>query len=613
MTNETFLRVVEYGDMSLRLDDLCIEFSATDQQNTEDIFRQNNRQLSFYLFLHNQEISDFPDKFYLYLGRDPWHEWDWDYAIELQRHPMPPGSGSRFFWMAKHDDKTRIKNQYWCAATAKITLCDKNRLPVVTEANKVIQTTIGLGFNAWYEAVYQGVRSGLEWLNQQVNITTPFEQLLKVSRQVPSNPYESDALFLYLRIKDLLPTFTGCVDAILKSPAQKMIGLVKNFTTSSIFSPQYAIEAHRSFSSAISIQKTEILQSKVFPVAFSYYEGQSSCDIEENYLAYWCIERVKMALEVIKDELSRYILSSFKSAENNSGYHQRQLREEAQKHERELLKINHLISYCQKSLSALPISPKWNSIQHANNLSELINYDWRYSKLWKLANLIKDSVEFIDTSSEVIPFQVSPFQDSYEKWCLFQVCQALEKIGFSLISRGELTPFYKKPSQNSVFCEMHNPAQPGLHVKVFYERKYEPVDLNSDKYSFGFWAPLRNHLPPEERKRTPDIALEFYKDKRPYPLIFTLDPTLGGNWRNKYLYRETIRLNDGSSDGLSIVKAAWAITPGRDLEDGQRYVRMHDHINFCQGTITLNHLQDSQEKLCETLIKIIDKSGLFEH
>lgn len=607
MTIGNSVKVVGYGEILLSLGNEYLKFNTEDQQTSERIFREPNTRLLFVLEISNSQIQQSSASFYIYLGKDP-YEWDDDYAIELQKIPL------RDLWQACSEDRNRIKQQYWCAATAKITLCNENKKPLLTEDGKLVQTTIGLGFDGWYDAVYQSVRSGLEQLNQQINITTPFEQLLAISREAALDSSDSDALILYLRIKNLLPTFTACVDAIIKSPAQKMIGQVQNFSTLSVSSHSYGLNVNYSFSSVVSIQKTRLFNRKMLPLAFSYLEAKSSYDIEENFLAYWCIEKVKKALEFVKEELASLIESLLESANRNSGIHKAHLEKDAKKHKTELDKIDGFIYFCQKSLSALPLSSKPDSVAHVHNFSELINYDWRYSKLWQLANLIQDAVNFTDTSSEKMPFQVASFQDNYEKWCLIQVCQALKDIGFKLIKRGELMPFYKKPKPNSLFCELSHPQHAKQHVKVFYERKYEPVSPQSEKDAFGFWEPIKNDLARNDWKKTPDIALEFYDDDRLYPLIITFDPTLGGHeiCRKKYLYKETIRLNDLSPDGLNIVIAAWAIAPGTNPQEGERYTRMHESRKFSQGTITLNHLPDSQKELSKTISKILQKNRLLD-
>ncbi|MBD2234081.1 DUF2357 domain-containing protein [Phormidium tenue] len=612
MTEPTSIKTLTYGEIFLYLQNEPIRFNFLDEETSERVFRENNRDCYFVLSVNRTQSVPLPSRFYIYIGNNPWKDWEEEekeYVIHLTQIPIP---GPTINYAASEDDRKRIRQQLWCAANAKITLCAASGEPVLAENGKPIQTTIGLGFNSWYGALYEHVRTGLELLNRQANITTPFEQLAQISQEALSNPERSDSLVLYLRIKKLLPNFTACVDAIAKAPAQKMALEVKHYASSSVASPNYAFHSTQVSLSILGVQRVDSFQGKTYPLAFSVLEGKPTYDIEENFLVCWCIEQVKIALSKVKAELKDFIDSTLLSATATRGPHKRQLQDDASRHQRELDRVDQYIRYCTVSSGKLPISSNRLILQKVNNLSELINYDWRYSRLWKIANLIKDSVSFVDTSSEAVPFQVAPFQDNYEKWCLLKVVKSLEEIGFKPTKKGDLTPLYHNPKPNSLFCEMAHPTDSKQHLKVFYEKRYWSVDNYSERNSYGFWEPAG--FEGDERKRTPDISLEFHSENRPYPWIVTLDPTLGAsnmNLRKKFLYKETLRVNNLTQDGHHNVKAAWAITPERGPEEGGRPYRLHEFTGFSQGVIILNHLEGSGNRLRSSIETILQRNNLI--
>lgn len=116
--------------------------------------------------------------------------------------------------------------------------------------------------------------------------------------------------------------------------------------------------------------------------------------------------------------------------------------------------------------------------------------------------------------------------------------------------------------------------------------------------------------PKYEWKHTPDISLEFFRGSD-YPLIVTFDPTLGGRsfWPDKYKYKKTLRARGADGSDIRIVKAAWAIAPGQQWNSNPPYYD-DDDGSFTEGTIFLNHAEESQQALHTTLKRILESNKL---
>jgi hypothetical protein len=209
-----------------------------------------------------------------------------------------------------------------------------------------------------------------------------------------------------------------------------------------------------------------------------------------------------------------------------------------------------------------------------------LNFDVRYAELRRQAQRLARAIRFVDTSEESVPYEVEPFNEIYARWCFVQVVEALLVLGFEFLNEDGLrtTPFYQNPVPHQINCVMVHRALGGIHVDVWYERRY-PLYDSGVLHLYGVETRVEEGRTeykridpslggsPEQAKRTPDIALEIFKAGEDIPTIITLDPTLGSS-EDKYEYRDSIRsLLDGDlepdgEESRKIVGAAWGIKPG---------------------------------------------------
>ena len=601
----------QFGDIYLYLRNssgkpIELQFNEYDKNITENILK-SSKNLEFVVRIDKPCYSTPPTHLFLYLGSNILRKWDADYAIRLEIKYDFLGQP---IWEANRDDIDRIRKEFWCAATAQVTLCNDKKIPILDSDEKDIKTSIQLNYDPWNRAVYDAVISGLESLNQQANITTPFEQMAKIARMAREEAGNSKILALYLRIQNLIPVFNRCVEEILKKPAQRLKSEICFYSTSYALSLDYQYQLSSKASTLVSVQQFEKLNSHFYPTAFSAIDNKITSDIEENHFVLQCVRQVQSYLELVRLEIQEYVdVVRDIANKTHTGIHKRQLNQDVQRHEEKLQEVVEYIQQCNFYRSNFPVRETASSSSLMSLASELLYYDQRYSNIWKLAAKIDDLVKFTDTSEDAIPFQIAPFHEVYHKWCLLKILNALEELDFVKVAEGSVTPLYGNPQFNSLVCEMLHPQNPGLRLKIFFERKYSFINNTNAQWEYGFWQPLQKTLPPQDWKHTPDICLEFHDGSSKYPSLFTLDPTLGKYdfWQAKYKYRDTLRVNVPPKS-RAIVKAAWAISPGSPSNGHEPY--LDESTDFSKGAIILNHTSTSQNQLKETLHEIISTTGL---
>lgn len=595
----------KYGEVEIYLKDesgrfVPIDLQISNEIITKNIFAKNQRSMDFWVKLPDYS-GDLPKYLYLYLGTDPIRRWRNEYSILLKlgydfsNHP---------YWAAETEDIIRISREFWCAAKAEITLCDYDKTPLLTQTEEPASTIIGLGYDAWYERVYEGVKQGLESINQEADLTSPFEQEVEVDAVRGEDSPGSEILAIYWQIKPYLEDLGRSVARILVNPAQRNYAKHDFYSLQGTYTnPLLNGQINCGF---ITVQSYQTIDGRVVPNNYILTQIDASHNIEENYITLQCIKKVLGYLEDISNEIKQYIedLKKIKFS-IHSGIHKNKLEADIRQHASELKSIKEQadkFSYFIKNFSFIERDYCPSSL---NFNSELLYYDARYSTVWKILSRIDRILNYIDTSDEVIKFQVAPFQEVYERWCLLKIVSALEEIGFKKISSASKSPLYGKPRFNSQYCELEHSQDPGLSLKIYFEKKHQFIDRTWPENSYGFWKPAYEGEKSSEWKHTPDISLEFFRDLE-YPYIITFDPTLGGKsiWSNKYKYKKTIRAN--TSQGYDyIVKAAWAIAPGQAQHSSSPYYSDEDS-GFTEGTIFLNHTRESQEALYLTLRKILE-------
>ena len=600
-----FISVEKYGKLEVFLRDedkrpVPIDLNVSNVSTTKTIFIKNNKQMSFIVRFPDYSGVP-PERLYIYLGTDPIRRWKDDYSICLKReydfsaHPI---------WVADPHDTSRISKQFWCAAEAEMIICDCDRTPLLTIAGDKAATTIGLGYDEWYKNVYEGVKKGLESINQESDITSPFRQEINIGNSSYENPSKSEILALYWQIKSCLDDLGKCAAQITSNPAQRNYANHHFFEMSGIQSSNASANA---FSHGfIAVQSYQTVGGNSVPDKYISTQVKPTYNIEENYIVLQCLKRVLNYLRAISTEIGEYIDDLKKiEVELHSGIHQKHIREDVRQHKNEkddILKQIERFEYHIKRFSFLDQSYRPSCLSFS---SELLYYDNRYSTVWKILARIDRILSYINISDEVIQFQVAPFQEVYEKWCLLKIVSSLEELGFRKTSSASKSPLYGNPRFNSLYCEFENPQDSELRVEVWFEKKYPFTNPQSTAPLYGFWEPAYSGTPKKEWKHTPDISLEFFRGSD-YPLIVTFDPTLGGRsfWPDKYKYKKTLRARSADGSDIRIVKAAWAIAPGQRRDSNPPYY-VDDDVNFTEGTILLNHSEDSQQALRTTLEKIL--------
>jgi hypothetical protein len=606
------ISVGKYGKLEVFLKDgdrrpVPIDLNISNVSITKTIFINNNKQMSFVVRFPDYS-GDPPERLYIYIGTDPIRRWKDDYSICLKReydfanHPI---------WVADPEDTSRISKQFWCAAEAEMTICDCDKTPLLTITGDKAATIIGLSYDEWYKNVYEGVKKGLESVNQESDITSPFRQEINVGNSSYANPSKSEILALYWQIKSCLDDLGKCAAQITSNPAQR------NYANHHFFEmpgTQSSNASANAFSHGfVAVQSYQTIGGNIVPEKYISTQVKTTHNIEENYIVLQCLKRVLSYLQAISTEIGEYI-DDLKKIEVKLplGIHKEQLREEVRQHKNEkddILEQIERFEYHVKRFSFLDRSYRPSCLSFS---SELLYYDKRYSTVWKILARIDRILSYINVSDEVVQFQVAPFQEVYEKWCLLKIVSSLEELGFRKISSASKSPLYGNPRFNSLYCEFENSQDPELRVEVWFEKKYPFTNTQSTAPLYGFWEPAYVGTPKNEWKHTPDISLEFFRGSD-YPLIVTFDPTLGGRsyWSDKYKYKKTLRARDSDGSDIRIVKAAWAIAPGQLWNSNPPYY-VDDDGNFTEGTILLNHSEESQQALHTTLKRILECNKLCD-
>lgn len=579
-----------------------IKFDSSDQNTTENLFRNHGKTLDFSLIVENPIVSIF----YIYLGENIFNNWDEDYVIKLESELT---HSDETYYRANEKDAQKILTNFWCAGSVKITLCDGEKSPVLTREGNYLQTVIGLDYDPWYRLVYDGIRDdlNLNYFNQRIDITTPFKELAHIAEIARQNGNNSEITALYYRIKNLIPELKKIITAIIKNPASKAIRTIKShYLENNLAVEQYFINIQsQDFLAVHTVQK---VGNQIYPNSFVTSDIKISQDLPENQIVAICIKQIIEHIQTIKNELIKYINDVENNAKKiyNKSIHYNNLQNDIQKHKQVQLEIEKSLNCFKNYQRYFPIVNHQYFSNYLNLASELLYYDNRYATIWKILNKINKYLKYVDTSEKAIPFQVAPFCEVYERWCLFKIVGALQELGFAEIEQGKNTPFYHNPRFNSLFRLLQHPNHSAITLQVFYEKKYKKIDDNSDDNSVGWYYNSSRSFEPLNKKHTPDIALEFNGFNH-YPIIITFDATLGSSSQicsEKYVYKKTIRVKQGT-DFKHIVKAAWAIAPGQQFQNDLPHYIDQDE-NFSEGTIILNHDPESQKSLKNTLKKIID-------
>jgi hypothetical protein len=234
---------------------------------------------------------------------------------------------------------------------------------------------------------------------------------------------------------------------------------------------------------------------------------------------------------------------------------------------------------------------------------------------------LQRTLEYVDVSEEQVPFEVEPFAELYQRWCFVRVVEALLSLGFRFEgSVGRLTtPLYHHPVPYQVNCLLTHPRIPGMHLQVWYERRY-PSSETAGRHLYGLEKRYREGRTPvrDATRRTPDIALEFFREGEVVPRVVTLDPTLKESV-TKFEYLQQIRsFVEGDVDpadpnrraGRPVVVAAWGIHPGEDGDT--RLVRLDVDESYTKGFLMLRPEADraSVRLLPRSLARIFFECGL---
>lgn len=593
-------------------------FDEKDEVRSRPVLQQS-RDLDFELW--TDESID--GNFCIYLGRDL-SRWDREFVISLKLEDTDT-SGARTWnrWRAKPKDVKRIKNKYWCAAKAYVTVCSDIKKPVLRENGQALQTIVELGYEGDYSKLYEDVLADLSRLNLQGHLAAQFEQYLDYQKKQHKWAEDSQAYELYRRLKGMLPRYETALRQIIMAPATQLVPTLHHYTLSPTQAGVLLHERSGTMEACHVLEGIEV-KGKSVPTNFTAVQPVRTERMAANQFVAQSVHRIQTLLDFVARHLRREIEREKVHSESRIRHkcHQDALNELLQ----DQLRFKRYRQQLPQPIAGADVT--------AASTSAVLYYDYRYTTLRRLTDLVDRVLSYVDT--EAIPNAIESFSRLYEHWCFIQVVEALLKLGFEFANPEgrKKTDFYWHPIQGEVNCELIHPALRDVILEVWYEREYPKLERETDEYPkdrpYGLekrgykrnsWFRKDDDDEDKPAKNKPDIALEFHdRVKGGPPKIVTIDPTLGAphNHEEKYYYQYTIRsfvdLDPNSGESLRIVKAAWGISPWKsrkaDILTTDTYM-LESENSFDRGFIYLKPDATLLAALPETLGAILNYAGIL--
>lgn len=594
-------------------------FDEHDPERSRQAVSQS-RQLSFEIWADELQQSG---SIYAYFGR-PDEPWDEELSIRL-KFRYDQGEWGQW-WVESEDeseDLERFRTNYWCAARARVLFFHDDgsgRTPLRGPDDELISVNIAIGDEeSEYYQLYNGVLDQLSQDDVKGDLSSRFHRF--VDFQNLGEEAETTGLSLYKRLQGVLPRYEDALRKILRDPNTTLVPAVATYDLEdSEIEPFY--RGRSSAPSMSRVTRARRVNGRSIPVCFRTVEGKQSADIADNRFVAYSIRHVRDCIERVcrhlKDEKETVRLK---------------------KHGPALRRVRNASERFRRYLQNLP-----ESVRRADGhvrpqlTTATAYYDGRYATLQQQTDLLDALLDYVNASSEAIPFEVQAFNKAYEHWTFVEVVEALCTMGFNFVDEKgrRTTPFYRNPVPGEVNCRLIHPDIPERILEVWYDKEYSVLRRRHDYFDTDRPYGLERRTGRTTytgQKRRPDIALEFHERssaggviKGQPPSIITLDPTLrsprplmqqrGQEAEDKYHYRKGIRcFIEEDSEGYSrkVVDAAWGISPclGRSYSNYRH--RPSDSESFEFGFAVLRPEEESINALPETLKQIMVSCEWFPH
>lgn len=568
------------------------------------------------------------EKFIVYLGAEPRHR-DRDLAILLEKEPRARARE----WIPRIKDRYRVEKSVWCAARATLTLCTSNFEPIRALDGRILQTRITLGDHPWNETLYHRVRGDLSREVFAADITSSLQNTLSVVRQARAQARGSRPLELYYRLRTELEPLDRILNAVLARPhcqprVERRVFVLAPAAAAAFFRER-PVRADGD-----DVVRAVPAGGRILPVEFASTGFSLSADNDANRYIARSVDRLLEWLRAVRGGVDAFIRSKERSLEQFLGYDRepdgaRQATvftgpqaASITRHRRASAELRAAELRFRRYRAALPTSPPTRGHSETYELSPALSFDSRYAEMRRIMVRLQRTLEYVDVSEEHVPFEVEPFAELYQRWCFVRVIEALLALGFRFEGGvGRLTtPLYHHPVPHQVNGVLTHPSVPGVRLHVWYERRY-PRSVTAGQHLYGLEQRYRDGRTPvrDATRRTPDIALEFFREGEVVPRVVTLDPTLKKNDVAKFDYLQQIRsFVEGDVDpadangraGRPVVVAAWAIHPGE--EDDTRLVTLDVDDAWDKGFLMLRPepSRASVRQLPHSLALIFWKCGL---
>lgn len=546
--------------------------------------------------------TGFPDDVSVYLGRDT-TEWDAGLNVRLAYRDTRTDGGREWdlYWANPDDpDVATVRNEHWCAARARATVCVGRGRPLRRTDGQPLATTVDLGYDGDYGDLYERILEALSRDSLPGHLAAPFERYMGFARREPG---ETLAYSLYKRLRAITDDFERALRSVLARPDSALAPALRHYDLSPGEAVRHLRE-HTGRSTVVAVGRAAAVGGRVVPTSFTVSTPHETTDTAANAYAAWTVRRVATAVEFVRQHLGREDARAV---------------EPVPQHAAALRWLDQTRLRFRRHQHRLPLG----SSPAARAGSAAVYYDPRYASLRRLADTLDYVLGYVD--GDDVPFEVQAFWHLYERWCFLEVLRALQALGFRFAQGGRLaSDFYRHPVPGHVNGEFRHPDLPGTTLEVWYGKTYPTVRKETDYYDVARPYGLDKRVdrnPYTGWKTSPDIALEFHAGHgRTCPDIVTLDPTLRGQRpgaggpgdtpEHKYEYLDALRSfvdTDAAGYSRQLVRAAWGMSPVR--KGGGHTLDRDSDVR--RGFVHLRPGDDAEATLVDALGTILRGAGLL--
>jgi hypothetical protein len=548
--------------------------SEIDAEKTFVVFKAKSLRLA----VRSDLIKRLPNTIFAYVGAN-YHDWNENYVLPLHFR------GSEWTYDSKAEK--RITNSQWNAGEATVTICLKPREPILCADGKPLCTAIKFAFDKRFHNLHKAIKEELS-LSNRSDIDGMFFESIRSSYKRAAG---SRSLANWFLINQMQAALFKLLADVLASPYET---IERDFQIQN-----YDSYNDRQRGVVIKIVDGQrIFPKRVLPkVLLVSTTRRSTNNIENLWIANF-VKYLSFICNHIIFELAGFIEEQAqKKAEMVTGYGTRDLERSIRIHKKGLLELTKVLEKLKTisfSFNALVID---SDILQNDHKSAMSYFDKRYQLLRQYKARFKTLLEYTDTSDLAMPFRIEAFNRQYQKWCTFQIIEALKSLGFT--QKGELKndKIYKNPIRGKIL-DLTLPSLPKIRFKLFYEKKYDWYNRSA---SYGFVNNENSQVGDKTdysgKKHNPDIAIElWHEDERSYPLsIIIFDPTLSSTIeriKEKAEYKSALRnykLFESDGQFSYIVHQSWAVIPGvKGSYSTERPISNTDGRNKTEGALIIN-------------------------